>query len=168
MTSRRPLATVGSVSLRPVAWLVVVLSISSTTAAHADEISPGPQPSPVESRTWYGWQILGVDALAIGALSIDVASRSQGPSNAVGIPCLTAFVVAGPIIHGSHRRWGGVAASVARRILLPLVATFSGGAQQGDWSNRDAAEGLIAGMAAASLVDAALAWDPLFRDHARR
>jgi hypothetical protein len=143
--------------------LVVIWSIS----ARADDNPPEAQSSTVEPRTWYGWQIGAADALVIGALSIDVASRSQGASNEVGIPCVTAFLVAGPIIHAAHGRWGGAAASVAYRILFPLVGTFSGGSQQGDWSNRGAARGMIAGMIAASLLDVGLAWRPLFRDQGR-
>ena len=140
--------------------LVVIWSIS----ARADDNPPGAHPSAVEPRTWDGWQIIAADALAIGALSIDVASRSQGPSNEVGIPCVTAFILAGPIIHAAHGRRGGAAASVGYRILFPLVGTFSGGSQRGDWSNSGAARGLIAGMIAASLLDVALAWRPLFGD----
>lgn len=157
---------VTSACVRPALWVVLIVSLSSTTAARADESLPGPQP-PVEPPTWYGWQMLAPDALAIGVLSIDVASRSRGPSNAVGLPCLTVFVAAGPIVHAYHGRWGGAAASAAFRILLPLLGTFSGGAQQGDWSNSGAARGMIAGMAVASLLDVALAWQPLFQDHDR-
>jgi hypothetical protein len=157
---------VTSACVRPALWVVLIVSLSSTRTARADDSLPGPQP-PVESRTWYGWQILAPDALAIGVLSIDVASRSQGPSNAVGLPCLTVFIAAGPIAHAYHGRWGGVAASAAFRILLPLLGTFSGGSQQGDWSNNGAAKGMIAGMAVASLLDVALAWQPLFQDHDR-
>jgi hypothetical protein len=157
---------VTSACVRSALWLVLIVLLSSPREARADDSLSGPAPQ-VEPRTWYGWQILAADTMAIGVLSIDVASRSQGPSNAVGIPCLTVFIAAGPIAHAYHGRWGGVAASAALRILLPLLGTFSGGSQQGDWSNNGAAKGLIAGMAVASLLDVALAWQPLFQDHDR-
>jgi hypothetical protein len=121
------------------------------------ERSPAPQP-----HRWYGAPILLADGLAFG--SIGLAAGVQETSG-VTLPLgIGTFILAGPIVHAAHRRWGRMGLSLAARTALPFAGLMvgAGGCTQGG----DCASGLIGltvlGMVAASIVDAsALAYEPI-------
>ena len=120
---------------------------------------PTAKPQP---QRWYGAPILLADGLAYG--SIALAAEVQETSG-VTLPLgIGTFVLAGPIVHAAHRRWGRMGLSLAARTALPFAGLMvgAGGCTHGG----DCASGLIGltllGMVAASIVDAsALAYEPI-------
>jgi len=117
---------------------------------------------PRAQRRWYGTPILIADGLAYGglALAINVEQTDQ-----VALPLsIGTFLLAGPITHGAHGQWGRSGLSLAARAVLPLGGVILGAT--GCTADSDCADslagGAIAGMLAATIVDAAvLAYEPV-------
>jgi hypothetical protein len=121
------------------------------------------------SRTWYGWQILAVDATVVAtwagatALSGDVSTRDAGRVLAgVG---LAGYLLDGPTLHVAHGQWPTAGLSLGGRVLLPGLGFLLGlavGATQTATPTQempalaDGGMGLLVGMAAASVIDIAV------------
>ena len=128
-------------------------------AEHGREL---PLPAKSQPHRWYGAPILLADGLAYG--SIGLAAGVQETSG-VTLPLgIGTFILAGPIVHAAHRRWGRMGLSLAARTALPFAGLVVGAG--GCTGGGDCASGLIGltvlGMVAASIVDAsALAYEPI-------
>jgi hypothetical protein len=134
-------------------------------------------PPPKSRVEWYGWQTLGLDAVAGGVL---MASESVP---LLALPGYLGFLVTGPLVHGAHHHDAVIGPDVLLRLAVPLVAGGIGlatvrcdpnpptlGAALGDMfcPALGGVRGLGLGMAAVSLFDATvLAWkvhpaEPMF------
>jgi hypothetical protein len=106
---------------------------------------------------WYGWQGLALDA---AAAAIAAVYRDDFDGRKVSTRAASAFfVVGGPTVHFSHRRYGRTAISLALRTLLPLA--FYGLMSGGESGEPGLSPGalLTTGAVLASLIDdIALAW----------
>jgi hypothetical protein len=169
------------------ASLLVIYALFHATPAGAQGTqSTDPPEGTVRSPiVWYGWQILVVDASALGLTFL--STRASGAAGtASGVLGVGAYLAGGSIIHAVHRRPGAiVAGSVALRLVLPLLGAFvgaaaahsavseceSGRASSGDGQSLTglcglttfgyAAAGAGIGALAASILDVtALAWTP--------
>jgi hypothetical protein len=145
-------------------WIMVApLFLAVGRRAVAEErvvpFAPSESAPSTESLRWYGWQTLALDTAAVGALALDIGHSPQGITNAGAIP-IAIFCLGAPGLHLYHHRWGGAAFSLAMRVAVPTLAAFAFGIRDNDWSNRDAAWGIVGGMVVVSLLDAALAWQP--------
>jgi hypothetical protein len=139
-----------------------------------------PETSKSRERTWYGAQVLTADALsfAIVALGAGVAGSDSDSGNGLAEAGLATYLIAPPVIHLLHGRPGMAPASLGIRIALPILGLVLGNAAQncdprqrtadtGICSGPGWAIGLLAGVAAASAVDAAaFSWDNPQRDTA--
>jgi len=115
-----------------------------------------------QPRHWYGAPILIGDGVAYVSLALAVNAEQ---TNKVTLPLgIGAFLLTGPITHGVHRQWGRMGLSVASRTVLPFVGVLLGASGcSGDGHCVDSlAGGVMVGMLAATLVDAAvLPYEPL-------
>lgn len=129
---------------------------------------PNPMAPPERSWSlgrWYGWQILGLDALGASMFWLP---RSYGyddtydRDHAAAREAVLVYAISGPAVHVAHRRYGRAAASVAVRLAGPLLlGTLGGRSATGDAGQTAAVPGLAAGAVISSLVDAlALGWEP--------
>ena len=117
--------------------------------------------------TWYGWQTLIADGAAAGLLGLTLLSSDGGGAELLGTASFVTYLVGGPIVHWSHGHgWTGFG-SLAARVGFPLggalVGVLIGAAACG--SSEDefipcpvafGAVGLLGGMVAAPVVDAAI------------
>jgi len=123
--------------------------------------------------TWYGWQTLIADGAAAGLLGLTLLSSDGNAANVLGTLSFGTYLLGGPIVHWSHGHgWTGFG-SLAARVGFPLggalVGVLIGAAACG--SSEDefipcpvafGAVGLLGGMVAAPIVDAAvLAREPV-------
>lgn len=93
----------------------------------------------------------------MGVLVAELESRSALPSRDVVLVGAYAFGV--PVVHGYHRQWLHLAASMAMRVVLPALGGYSNSIKNQEVDSRGLAWGMLGGMAIASVVDAALSWD---------
>ena len=125
--------------------------------------------------TWYGWQTLIADGAAAGLLGLTILSSDGNAANVLGTLSFGTYLLGGPIVHWSHGHgWTGFG-SLAARVGFPLggalVGVLIGAAACG--SSEDefipcpvafGAVGLLGGMVAAPVVDAAIiAREPVTR-----
>jgi hypothetical protein len=119
-------------------------------------------PPPAKPRHWYGAPILLADGVAYGSILLGFkVEQTTGVALPLGIG---TYLLAGPITHAVHRRWGRMAFSLAARAVLPLVGLTTGAASC--TSDSDCASTLAvltaSGMLAASVIDASvLAYEPI-------
>jgi hypothetical protein len=92
--------------------LSLLLSCSSTLAFAADE------PEPAPSRTWYGWQGLGVDLLAVGMFAASMTEGVDGDADPLAWGALGVYLVGTPLVHLAHG--GPVGKSLGLRLGLPV------------------------------------------------
>jgi hypothetical protein len=146
-------------------------SCAPPDSAPAADSGPAPMaaPAPAEWR-WYGWQILLSDVGSLTELAVaeTLASGSAPSGNrdagvVVFALSVSQFVLGGAIVHASHRQWARAGLSIGERLLLPATGFVLGLAlappARGDEVSDAfplAAMGLLAGMAAAHVVDAAV------------
>jgi hypothetical protein len=129
--------------------------------APADE-PPRRQAREVEPRRrWYGAPILIADGVAYGSLALAMnVDRAQK----VALPlAISTFLLAAPITHVAHGRWGRMGLSVAARAAFPLGGVLLGttGCTADSDCSGSLATGAIVGMLAATVFDAAvLAYEP--------
>jgi hypothetical protein len=119
-------------------------------------------PALVPRRTWYGWQTLLVDGVALSAVllgaGLDRAGNDGGVVTAFG---LLGYELGPGIVHFVHRNPGRGFASFGVRLGMPLAGAFLGASFS---SNCDgyrceedgAAAGFLLGMAGAIAIDAAV------------
>lgn len=142
--------------------------LQRATAPTQPTAAPGVQPW---TERWYGWQVLIADASSFGffVLAVDAANQSYGQSSTADALMVVGgggYFLAAPIIHLGHHRVGAAVASLAMRVVLPIVAGEVGlGAQRcptpgtedyGNCGLQGAAEGVVVGALVASVVDATL------------
>jgi hypothetical protein len=119
---------------------------------------------PLAAPTWYGWQVLAGD----GAWVLGTAGcLAAGGDNLCLVPAL-GYLVAGPVIHGTHGKAGRAFGSAGLRAGLPLAGAVLGAAVA-NCSDSDGkldfcglgetALGFLAGMATAIVIDAVWAYD---------
>jgi hypothetical protein len=136
---------------------------------HAAEQTPKPQPT----RSWYGWQTLTLDAIAVGSVPLVYAAgvRDKQTLLAVYVPAAVLFDLGAPTVHWLQRGPRIALASFGLRVGIPLVALLIaprfGNCVHGDADsqqkcrNRAMGIGAAVGFAVAPAVDASwLAWKP--------
>lgn len=100
-------------SLLPIAVAALLTPLSSLAAdpgwERADVYYP-PAPS------WYGWQLLAVDALSVGAVAYGIDQDRTGYIVGGSL----AFLLGGPAIHSLHGQQGAGLQSLGRRVGGPL------------------------------------------------
>jgi len=83
-------------------------------------------PREVEFKThWYGWQIMLIDAAALGVVATDLALGERA-SPVPGILGLGAYALGGPIVHLVHQRPPAALGSLGLRLALPVVGALIG------------------------------------------
>jgi hypothetical protein len=134
---------------------------------------PGTDAEP--TRSWYGWQMLALDAGAVGfgaSLALSNPRTNDGDKIHPALPTwalgFTLGLLTGPIVHFAHGRWGiGFVSLGARALIGPLGAVpglvgycaATGGVH--DCAAVGAQWGLLGGLVAVSLFDAlVLAYEP--------
>jgi hypothetical protein len=119
-------------------------------------------PPPPPSRVWYGWKVMTVDLVALGAAI--AAERTE--SVTLGLGAISVYGLVSPLMHAHHSGWRSLA-SLALRAGLPFIgffATFSYDCA-GDHdtpssgSCSDGSKGIIVGAAAAMILDDLFAFD---------
>lgn len=154
----------------PVAPTLSLVPITPPAVAAA--VTPSVQPTPIVLRErpapqrpkieWYGAPILIADAAALAStLAIGALSRGNSWGLGAGVG-LTAYTVAGPVVHWANRQVGPGFGSLALRVGTPLSCAFWGVlAGQLLYPNADGAEtgamvGAALGVVVASVVDSAV------------
>jgi hypothetical protein len=114
------------------------LSLAALTAAppsaHADEdpatrvpLVPTPAPegtradAPAMTRTYYGWQNLGVDAASIALFFASIDSGDDPAAATVAYGSVALMFFGSPTVHALHGNLGRAGQSLALRFGLPLV-----------------------------------------------
>ena len=152
---------------RTTALLAVALLAVAAGPARADQtvgtaaVVPLTPPPPT-TRVWYGWKVMTVDLVALGA-AIAAEKTDSVPLGAVSV---SGYLMLSPLMHSPHSGWRALG-SLALRVGLPLagfLATFNpscGGNHDtpGDGSCSDGSEGLLVGAAAAVILDDLFAFD---------
>jgi len=158
------------------ALLLCVGIAASPAAAETPVHQPGetgegagaqPEPGPAGRSSWYGYQILLADAVALGLTAI----AAEAGSEAVLVGAAGVYLLGGPTVHALHRRPLAAVASLGLRIALPIAFAAIGGASVNcrmggvvnDGESCGSIEpliGLTVGLVAAVAIDsAAVAWD---------
>jgi hypothetical protein len=123
-------------------------------------------PASSPERRWYGWQTLACDGLALLTMSPSLVVDSTAPA-AIGY---VTFLLAAPVVHAAHGRWGRAFGSAGIRLGLPLVLavvghalvaekdnkTIFGKGPRFEESRRAELIGVFIGFAIASALDASL------------
>lgn len=118
-------------------------------------------------RTWYGWQLLINDFVALGTLGGAAVAGVRGDTAlAVIIPAAIVYDLGSPTIHWLHGRRAIAGASFGVRAGVPFVGVLFGAAIAGCGQDRSssantcrsqgAGYGALAGFAAATAIDASL------------
>ena len=146
---RHTLATVAS-----------IIAILSPGVVRADDDGP--------SERWYGWQLLIVDGLVLGAAGLGFA-LAEDSSEAILGTAAVGYALGGPTVHWAHGHTMKGVGSLGLRLGIPLAsgvvfgALFSGSANHA-MSGFEAGFlfiGLPVGAVTAILIDAiVLGWEP--------
>jgi hypothetical protein len=83
----------------------------------SDREQPLPEWDPEPARTWYGWQTLLVDALAIGTAALTATTSIEGFWLGVGM-----LVVGSPIVHIAHLNFTQEQLAYDARLIAELRA----------------------------------------------
>src|SRR5262245_32074542 len=67
------------------------------------------------SRSWYGYQTLATDTVAL-SLAFIAADRSSATT---GVAAASVYLLGAPTVHALHRRGAATLGSVALRIFVP-------------------------------------------------
>jgi hypothetical protein len=97
--------------------------------------TPAPAPAPAPARTWYGWQLMLVDATALALIASGV---NEGNGDTITLGGLT-WLVGLPAVHWAHPRGGSA--------LLAFVLRSGGAALGLIGGERGAVVGFIGGAA---------------------
>lgn len=121
------------------------------------------------SKTWYGWQTLGTDGIAILSFVLAASTEETVVLPAVG---LGAYLLGGPTVHATHGNWGRAAISFGMRAAIPVatggllyaVNSCSDSSSDEGWCDLGAAVaalfGGVVGATVASVLDASVvAWE---------
>jgi hypothetical protein len=126
-------------------------------------VAPVADAPPMKS-SWYGGQILLVDALSIGVIVLGAGS-SDGAEALVPMG-VGGYLLGGPIVHWGHGNVGKGFGSLGLRVGAPIVGAFAGAGME-DCSGggelcglAGAFVGFLVGVTAAIVIDsAALAYE---------
>ena len=123
---------------------------------------------PFAGRPWYGNEILISDAVTVSLTGLGMGlAANHGNNGEVLLLGFGSYVLASPIIHGVHERWGIATASLSMRFFVPLAGALIG-ANSGTCPRNDEGDdlfcgssaaieaGFLGGMALASAIDASL------------
>jgi len=119
------------------------------------------------AKQWYGYQVIGLDAAAIGMGPI--ASNAYGPRPMLSGAALALYGLGAPFTHWAHGNAGRGAISLGLRATLPLGLAFGmcealrtdARAPADNGCAGAAALGAVIGVSIASVIDAsALAYAP--------
>lgn len=145
------------------ALLAVVLLLVSSTPARADDGRDAPAP-PTRSH-WYGWQTLGVDALAgvfVPAMALATDAR------ALNLVAAGGYFLGAPAIHFAHDRPWHALGSLGLRATTPLLGAGIGEAIASANCDGRGLCGIGAGTVGAIIgAGAAVAIDAAFLAHER-
>lgn len=99
-----------------------------------------------QTRAWYGNQILISDALTVSLTSVGLglANANKDPHGQVVSLGFGSYVLAAPIVHGVHERWGIATASFSLRFFTPLAGALVG-ASYGTCPHNDQSDGVLCG-----------------------
>ncbi|MEZ4402954.1 MAG: hypothetical protein R3B06_23230 [Kofleriaceae bacterium] len=116
-------------------------------------------PSRADRGTWYGWQTLGVDAVADVTMVGGLVEGRHGV--AVATVGLAVYALGPPLVHAAHGNWGRGGVSVAMRVGGPLVGGLVGSALCVDRTGflrclGSTVIGVVAGAVVAQAVDGAV------------
>lgn len=147
---------------------------SEQTPVPRGPVTPGapngaeaPAPALFASRSWYGSEILISDGASAGLIGLSIGLALQNSTKTAAVETLLlgmgSYVLAPPIIHAAHGRWGIASASLSVRVFMPFVGAAAGtsdgkscGADSIDICGRGAAVGALIGRVLASVLDAGL------------
>jgi hypothetical protein len=118
-------------------------------------------------RSWYGSEILISDGASCALFGLAAGLALQNSTKIAAVEALLlgtgTYVLAPPIIHAAHGRWGIATASLSVRVLLPFVGGAAGtadaqacGPDSVAICGRGAAVGALVGRVLASVLDAGL------------
>jgi len=147
--------------------IILPLMLAAALLAPARPAAAQPKTDRIDRRPWYGWQILVVDGLSIGAIAI--ASSDQADVMApIGV---LGLALGAPIVHAVRGHYGRAAGSLLMRPGLVALGGYIGyKVKEGCVIDRETgcldpmAYGLLGGAVIAGLVDTfVLAWEPTAR-----
>ncbi len=158
--------------------LGVVLGLMTAMAIDDFYLGRGERPTTEPARgtdagtTWYGYQTLGTDGLALLLLGAGVAADGDNGEMLAKFSIGT-YLLGAPLVHVAHDRSTRALGSLALRAGLPLVGYMIGSALEHDEpvcegdihdcyyddSIGESVLGVMAGVAIASIVDAAMLAD---------
>jgi hypothetical protein len=152
-----------------IAWVLFAVGIGGIGAPRAAGATGDPpiegEPKAPPSFSWYGYQTLAVDGVAVALAILGERNNSDGVMLTGG----GLYLLGAPAVHGLHRRTPAMLGSLGLRIFLPVIVSAVAGAtadcrvQVVNDENCDFGERLVGagiGLGAAMLLDAALlAWE---------
>jgi hypothetical protein len=130
--------------------LSLVLALSAAEPI-PEATTPLPPARPTMETQWYGWQVLGIDAITIA---------SSVGSISIGAPL---YVLAPQIAHFANGQIGNMGGSIALRLGLPVLGgaggylAFCNTSADGDQRphcGTGTTAGIVGGMLAATAIDA--------------
>ncbi len=159
--------------------LLATALLFHAAGARADDAAAPPSLAPSQPESWYGYQTLLVDGIALVALPAGIAlTVNEAKGDNAAIPGLavtglgaTSYLFGAPIVHWAHGRVGIGFLSLGLRILAPVAGLGLGavGSQiTNDSKNQDGIPvGAGLGALAAIVIDAAvLSWEKPDADRA--
>jgi hypothetical protein len=113
--------------IRPLlASLVAVSILASSTASRADETAPPPEPRAASTTSWYGYQTLATDGVALALALSTIPTKNGATTQGFGVGALTMYGVGAPIVHFSHGHVGKGFLDLGLRIGIPIAFGFIG------------------------------------------
>ena len=129
------------------AWLVLSLHVPSARAEADDAPTTGlgieaqpawlnpNRPERAGDETWYGWQTLTTDGVALTGL-LGAGLFGNGAGYGIAALSLGGYVLLAPIVHAVHTNWGAAVGSLALR-LLPIASATAIYACSSEFYERD-------------------------------
>jgi hypothetical protein len=139
--------------------LVVLVLLVATAHAEPPGMSPTAPAAEQPDADSYRLQTALCDAAALAMFAMGAKSEDSAAATSIG---LAMYVAGGPVVHLIHHHNERAAASLALRVVLPLITGAIGGAigksgcDNGCDNDSDiagAALGVISGAIAASVID---------------
>ncbi|HEY8087124.1 MAG TPA: hypothetical protein VIF09_04750 [Polyangiaceae bacterium] len=102
----------------------------AASVSRADDAAPAPArtDAPAPASTWYGYQTLATDGVALALLIPAATSGVSATQQGFGVGSLVMYGVAAPIVHFSHGHVGKGFLDLALRAGIPIATGFIGGA----------------------------------------
>jgi hypothetical protein len=162
---RAPATSTTRTTPAPTADPSAAKTVPSAAAPSVADFTKSPHSSAPKTR-WYGWQIIPIDAAALGVIAVALA-LGEDAVPAPAVIALGAYAVGGPIVHLVHGRPLIALGSFGLRVGMPAVGALVGSAGEnckddkctGGWPT--AVGGLVGAITAMSLDAALLAHVPI-------